>query len=125
MSAGTGPRGGRGGGGPLGALGAVRSGDRGRRWLVTAAGLAAGLLLVTVHWMGLVLGGAVVGLFQRDLKRAVLAGLVFGVVVLAAFVLVAPRLEAGELLALTPAVYVTIGASLGLSLLGSLVRGVL
>lgn len=106
------------------ALGAVRTGDRGRRWLVTAGAVALGLVLATGHWMGLVLGGAFVGVLQRDLKRAVVAGLLFGLVALAAFVLVAPRLEAGELLALTPAVYVTVGAGFGLPLLGSLARGV-
>lgn len=105
-------------------LWAVRTGDRGRRWLVTAGAVALGLVLATGHWMGLVLGGAFVGVLQRDLKRAVVAGLLFGLVALAAFVLVAPRLEAGELLALTPAVYVTVGAGLGLPLLGSLTRGV-
>ncbi|WP_159899506.1 hypothetical protein [Salinirussus salinus] len=106
------------------ALAAVRTGDRGRRWLVTAGAVALGLVLATGHWMGLVLGGALVGVLQRDLKRAVGGGLLFGLVALGAFVLVAPRLEAGELLALTPAAYVTIGAGLGLPLLGSLTRGV-
>lgn len=104
---------------------AVRTGDRGRRWLVTAGAVAVGLVLATGHWMGLVLGGAFVGVLQRDLKRAVLGGLLFGLVALGAFVLVAPRLETGELLALTPAAYVTLGAGLGLPLLGSLTRGVL
>jgi hypothetical protein len=103
---------------------AVRTGDRGRRWLVAAGAVAVGLVLATGHWMGLVLGGAFVGVLQRDLKRAVLGGLLFGLVVLGAFVLVVPRLEAGELLALTPAAYVTLGAGLGLPLLGSLTRGV-
>jgi hypothetical protein len=107
------------------AIAAVRTGDRGRRWLVTAGAVALGLVLATGHWLGLVLGGAFVGVLQRDLKRAVVAGLLFGLVALGAFVLVAPRLEAGELLALTPAAYVTVGAGLGLPLLGSLTRGVL
>lgn len=111
-------------GGFLQALAAVRTGDRGRRWLVTAGAAALGIVLATGHWMGLVLGGAFVGVLQRDLKRAVLGGLLFGFVALAAFVLVAPRLEAGELLALTPAAYVTVGAGVGLPLLGSLTRGV-
>ncbi len=105
-------------------LAAVRTGTRGRRLLVTAGAVAFGLVLATGHWVGLLLGGAFVGVLQRDLKRAVVGGLLFGLVALGAFVLVAPRLEAGELLALTPAVYVTVGAGLGLPLLGSLTRGV-
>jgi hypothetical protein len=105
-------------------LAAVRTGGRGRRWLVTAGAVALGLVLATGHWMGLVLGGAFVGVLQRDLKRAVVGGFLFGLVALAAFVLVAPRLEASELLALTPAAYVTVGAGLGLPVLGSLTRGV-
>ena len=107
-----------------GPLAAVRTGDRGRRLLVTAGALALGLVLATGHWIGLVLGGAFVGVCQRTLPRALLGGLVFGLVAVATFVLVAPRLEVGELLALTPAVYVTVGAGLGLPLLGSLTRGV-
>ena len=103
---------------------AVRTGTRGRRLLVTAGAGALGLVLATGHWAGLILGGAFVGVLQRDLKRAVLGGLLFGLVALGAFVLLAPRLEVGELLALTPAVYVTVGAGLGLPLLGSLTRGV-
>ncbi|MEF8887152.1 MAG: hypothetical protein V5A30_05035 [Haloarculaceae archaeon] len=105
-------------------LAAVRTGGRGRRWLVTAGAVALGLVLATGHWMGLVLGGAFVGVLQRDLKRAVVVGLFFGLLALGAFTLVAPRLEAGELLVLTPAAYVTLGAGLGLPLLGSLTRGV-
>lgn len=106
------------------ALTAVRTGARGRRLLVTAGAVALGLVLATSHWVGLILGGAFVGVLQRDRKRAVVGGLLFGLVALGAFVLVVPRLEAGELLALTPAVYVTLGAGLGLPLLGSLTRGV-
>lgn len=105
-------------------LAAVRTGARGRRWLVTAGAAALGLVFATGHWLGLVLGGAFVGVLQRDLKRAVVVGLLFGLLALGAFVLVAPRLEADELFALTPAVYVTVGAALGLPLLGSLTRGV-
>ena len=105
-------------------LAAVRAGSRGRRLLVTAGAVALGLVFATGHWTGLVLGGALVGVLQRDLKRAVAGGLLFGLVALGAFVLVTPRLAAGELLALAPPVYVTVGAGLGLSFLGSLTRGV-
>jgi len=105
-------------------LAAVRGGDRGRRLLVTAGTVALGAVLATGHWVGLVLGGALVGVCQRTLPRALLGGLLFGVVVLGAFVLGAPRLAVDELLALTPAVYVTAGAGLGLAALGSVTRGV-
>ena len=108
----------------FGTLVAVRAGTRGRRLLVTAGAVAVGLVLATGHWLGLVLGGALVGVLQRDLKRAVVGGLLFGLVALGAFVLVTSRLAAGELLALAPPIYVTVGAGLGLALLGSLTRGV-
>jgi hypothetical protein len=104
-------------------LGTVRGRDR-LRWALTAAAVLVGVALVTVHWLGLVLGGALVGVLQRGLGRAILAGLAFGVVALLAFLILAARLEPGELLALRPVVYVTVGAGLGLPLLGSLVRGV-
>jgi hypothetical protein len=43
------------------------------------------LLLATVHWSGLVVGGVAVGLVSRSLPRALGAGLAFGLVVLAVF----------------------------------------
>lgn len=99
-------------------------GDPRRRRVGTVAGVTVGLALVAVDPLGLLVGGAAVGVFQRDLPRALAAGLGFGALALVAFILQAPSLEAAELLAFSPVVYVTVGGALGLGLLGSLVRGV-
>ena len=44
-----------------------------------------GLLAVTVHWTGLVVGGALVGLLATSTGRAVVLGFEFGLVVLVAY----------------------------------------
>ncbi|WP_224447048.1 hypothetical protein [Haloprofundus salilacus] len=49
--------------------------------LATVVGVAA----TTVHWTGLLVGGALVGLLAASLSRAVVNGLTFGLVVLFAF----------------------------------------
>ncbi len=101
----------------------IRS-DPTRRRVALAAAAVAGLLAASVHWVGLVVGGALVGLVSSRLRWAVAGALGFGVAVLAAFVLTAPAMSAGELLALTPPAYVAVAAALVLPALGSLVRGV-
>ena len=85
--------------------------------------LLVGLALASVHWIGLVVGGALVGLVAPDLSRAVGYGLGFGVVVLVVFA-VSLGGALGGALAMSPAIYLTVGAGLGLPVLGSLVRGV-
>ena len=93
-----------------------------------AAGLAVmiviGLAVSTLHWLGLVVGGALVGIVSATLPRAVGAGLLFGVVVLAVFALSLGG-SATAVPAMAPIVYVTVGAAIGLPVLGSLLRGVL
>ncbi|PSP81488.1 hypothetical protein BRC81_00570 [Halobacteriales archaeon QS_1_68_20] len=98
--------------------------DPGRRRIALAAAAVLGLLAASVHWVGLAVGGALVGLVSARLRWAVVGAGGFGVFVLTAFVLTAPAMSAGELLALTPAAYVTVGSALVLPALGSLVRGV-
>lgn len=106
-----------------GALADLRSRpDRRRVALVAAAFL--GLAAVSVHWVGLFLAGALVGLVSETLPRALLAGLALGVAVLVLHVLASPAMGAGEFLALAPASYVTVGAALLAPAWGSLVRGV-
>ena len=51
-------------------------------WLGLVAACLAGLVLASVHWIGLVAGGALVGLVSTTLRRALLAGLGFGVLAL-------------------------------------------
>lgn len=90
--------------------------------IALAAAVVVGLVLAWLHWFGLVLGGALVGLVSSTLERAVLAGLGFGVVVLIAFV-ASLGTSAPSALLMTPATYVTVGAALALPAFGSLVRG--
>lgn len=100
--------------------------DGGTRQLVVLVVVAAvGVGLAWVHWVGLVVAGALVGLVSSDLPRAVLAGFLVGVVVLLANLLAVPTMGPGEFLGLAPASYVTVAAALVAPVWGSLVRGVI
>lgn len=103
-------------------LGAVRTAPRRRRFALVLA-LGAGLALAWVHWLGLFVAGALVGLVSENLPKALAAGLGVGVLALALTVLASPAIGAGEFLALSPASYVAAGASLLLPTWGALVRG--
>ncbi len=110
--------------GPFGtALAEIRA-DRRARWAALVGGTAVGLAAAWVHWYGFLLGGALVGLASKDLKRGLAAGLGFGLLAWAVFAgLVAANgglvryAEMGRLL------YLSVGIPVGLGLLGSLVRG--
>jgi len=71
--------------GPLATVGAglrrVREESR-PHWVGLTLAVAVGLVVSTVHWLGLVLGGVLVGLVAASLPRALLSGLGFGLVVL-------------------------------------------
>lgn len=90
---------------------------------VLVAAALVGLALAWVHWLGLFVAGALVGLVSRTLPRAVVAGLAFGVLALLGHVLASPAMTAADFLALTPASYVTIAAALVAPVWGSLIRG--
>lgn len=105
-----------------GAVSRVRTQPGPHRVAIVVA-VVVGLGLAWFHWLGLLLGGMLVGFVARTFRRALLAGLGFGVVVLAVFaVTVAGSL--GQTLAMTPPIYLTIGAALGLPTFGALVRAV-
>lgn len=96
-----------------------------RRSRAVALALAAalGLLFAWVHWLGLVLGGALVALVAPSLRRGVAYALGFGALVLVAFavsigdsIMLVPEMQ--------PIVYVTVAAAIGLPLFGSLARGI-
>lgn len=94
------------------------------RWALTVAATALGLALASLHWGGLLAGGALVGLCRPTLRRALLAGLAFGVVVLLAmgvqFALAGSLdeyLAMGQLLAVSAAVPLVAGP------LGAAARG--
>ena len=86
-------------------------------WLALA--VAVGLLVSSVHWIGLLVGGVLVGLFVRSTGRALLMGAGFGLLVWGLFVgelLVSgvhPTAETAQLWGLSlviPVVLGTIGA---------------
>lgn len=89
--------------------------------LALLVAIAVGLVLTWFHWLGLVLGGALVGVVSQSGRRALLAGLGLGIFVLVAFVATLGG-DAGAAFAMTPASYVTVGSALALPVFGSLVR---
>jgi hypothetical protein len=95
-----------------------------KRYAALAALTVVGLAAAWVHWLGLVVAGALVGLVSRTVPRAVAAGLGVGILVLALNFLASPTMGPGEFLALTPPAYVAIGAALVAPAWGSLVRAV-
>jgi len=105
------------------ALVALRADSR-RRAVALAVAVVVGLALAWVHWLGLVAAGGLVGLVSRSLPRAVLWGLVVGVLALAVTVLAHPVMGPQEFLSLSPPVYVAIAAGVVAPVWGSLVRGV-
>ena len=104
-------------------LRALRDRDR-QRTLVVAGGVLVGLGLGSVHWFGLVLGGALVALPARTVARGLAHGLGLGVLGLVVFAgllwaqgALGPALTTGTI----GAVGVAVG--LGAPLLDALVRG--
>ncbi|ELZ25708.1 hypothetical protein C475_09624 [Halosimplex carlsbadense 2-9-1] len=94
------------------------------RWALVAVATAVGLALGTVHWVGLLVGGALVGFCWPTLRRALVAGLGFGVVVLLAMAVqfalagsLDEYLAMGQLLAVSVAVPLVAGP------LGAAARG--
>jgi hypothetical protein len=97
---------------------------RRERLLATAFATLVGLAAGTVHWSGLLVGGALVGLARPTLRRALVAGLGFAVLVL-----VAAAVEfalAGVLdrsLAMGPLLWVGTAIGVVAPVLGATVRG--
>jgi len=104
-------------------LAGVRGRPTQRRVALVVAALV-GVGLAWLHWFGLFLGGALVGLVSKSVPRAVVAGLAVGVLVLALHVFGSPVMGPDEFLSLSPPSYVAVGAALLMPLWGSLVRGV-
>ncbi len=94
-------------------------------WLAMIAACVAGLVLASVHWVGLVAGGALVGLMSTTLRRALLAGLGFGALVLLAWAsLLAWHGALGGALVTGRLAGLGVAMALVAPVLGSLVRGV-
>lgn len=114
-------------GGRLAGLGtrldALRTDPTDRRLAATGA-VAVGLVAAQVHWLGFVLGGALVALGQPSLRRGLIAALGFGLVAWLAF---AARLAAagdlGLFVGMGQVLAVTTAIPLAGSLLGALARG--
>jgi hypothetical protein len=94
-------------------------------WVALVAAVVVGLALGNVHWIGLVAGGALVGLVATTLKRALLAGLGFGITVLLVWAgwLVVNGVF-GKVLATGQFVGIAVAVGIVAPLLGSLLRGV-
>lgn len=97
---------------------------RNRRLSALVAVALVGLVAVWVHWVGLFVAGALIGLVSWTVPRAAAAGLGFGLLVLLLHIFASPVMGPAEFLALSPPSYVTIAAALIGPLWGSLVRGV-
>lgn len=88
--------------------------------LTVAVGI--GVVLAWLHWLGLVVGGALLGVVSPTLRYALAAAGGFGLVVFGVFALtlgdsVVPALT------MRPIIYVTAASAVGLPVFGALVRG--
>lgn len=104
---------------------AVPAGYRtgGRHWLAMLVAVGVGLGLATVHPVGYLVGGALVGLLADDRARALLAGLGFGVLAWLAFAaLLFANGTLGAYLATGQPLLVSVAVPVAGSVLGSLVR---
>jgi hypothetical protein len=109
---------------PAATLGRVRTEPR-AHWLALLAAIVAGLAAASVHWVGLVAGGALVGLVSQSLRRALLAGLGFGI--LAVLLWMSSLVLAGALgKVLDTGLFAGLAIGIGIfgPVFGSLVRGV-
>jgi hypothetical protein len=102
----------------------LRADDR-RRRLALVGGTVAGLALAWVHWTGLVVGGALVGLTRQSVGRALLAGLAFGLLATTVGVLLTPTIGPGEFAALTRLGGIAAAVGVLASTVGALARGAL
>lgn len=104
-------------------LDAARSDDR-RRWLLSIVGAICGLALTWIHWLGIVVGGALVALPQVSLRRGVLAGVGFGVLtILVVGLWLATAGTIDTYLAMGRVLGISTAIPLAFALLGSLARG--
>lgn len=104
-------------------LAAVRADDAQRRVALVVA-ILLGIAATSLHWVGLFVAGALVGLTRRSLPRALAAGLGFGLLVVGLFFVVTPLVTPGSLVVLAPLSYVTVGIALLGPVWGALARAV-
>ena len=95
-----------------------------RRAGLTLLAVVVGVALASVHWLGLVAGGALVALPQRSLGRGLVAGFLFGGVVLTVFLVdLAVAGVAAGFLRFGLLRDVAVAMALGLPTFGALARG--
>lgn len=94
-------------------------------WVVMIAAVVLGFVLASVHWLGLVAAGILIGLVTTSFKRGLMAALGFGFLVLAVwFLRLALGGSLGKVLATGQFLGIAILVGLCAPLLGSLVRGI-
>ena len=95
-----------------------------RRWAVAVAGALLGLALATTHWIGFLVGGALVALPQRTVPRGIVTGTGFGVLVWGAFLAtLALDGTAAGYVGMGQVFYLSVAIPVVAAFLGSLVRG--
>jgi hypothetical protein len=94
-------------------------------WVALLLAIVAGLVVASFHWVGLVVGGALVGLVASSLSRALLAGLGFGLIVVLAWMARLVWVGAlGDVLTMGLFAWLAIAIAVVAPVLGSLLRGV-
>lgn len=96
--------------------------DDGRRRLALVGGVLVGLGLAWVHWTGLVVGGALVGLSRRSAPRALLVAVAFGLLATVTGIALTPLVGPAEFIRVTRLGTVTVVVGMMLSAWGALVR---
>ncbi|MFC7074270.1 hypothetical protein ACFQJ7_06920 [Halovenus rubra] len=85
-----------------------------------------GLIVSSFHWSGIILGGALVGALAETVRRAILSGIGFGLIVVLTWAsLIALSGNLTDVAAMNEIALLPVGITLGLSVLGSLFRGTL
>lgn len=103
---------------------AIRSNNT-RRRIAFVGAIVSGILLTWIHWTGLVIAGAIIGITRRRLVTAILAGFGFGLASIGLTVAVVPVISVVEFTTLTPLNYATVMAGILLPIWGSLTRYVI
>lgn len=85
--------------------------------------LTVGLLLTSIHWLGLIVAGVLVALVAPTFRRGVAYAALAGVLALTVFAVLL-GLTVMTVLGIQPIIYVTVASAVGLPMFGSLAHGV-
>ena len=93
-------------------------------WLALVGACLVGLIAASVTWVGIFIGGALVGLLTANLRRAVLASVGFGILLVVVWLaLLGLAGTGGAALSMGQFSALPFVIALSLSFLGGLVRG--